>query len=106
MGSRAKRQPRHLVPAAEIAKLIRRAKVAETKAQGREWAEQHGLAWDSIHRYLTGKRKFLEFTTADRIVVALECPEVWWNELSEWYWPPGDEVPAELNRDAIRRIFE
>lgn len=78
---------RHLIPSEPVAMLIRRHKVAETSTAGKEWCLLNGFAWDTIKSILRGKRKSVEFNTADRILCALGEQAAWHIELAEWYNP-------------------
>lgn len=90
--------PRHLIPSKVIAKIINEAGVADSPAHGREWSELHALSWDTIKRIIKNDRKEIEFSTADRILCALDMNELWYRELKQWYYPPGIDPPNSFRK--------
>lgn len=88
---------KHVIPTREIRKLLVAAGVVPSLKKGREWAELHGLAWDTVYRIMKGKRQHVPFRVADRIVCALGDPVgAWYGPLARWYYPPGQKPPPEF----------
>jgi hypothetical protein len=105
----------HRIPHTEVrAVLVRRGISSVNRAI--EWGESKSLIIDreglrvyplisakSIEGILRGKRTLgVEFDRVDQILCALEAPEVWYLELSEWYYPPG-VAPEEEYETFLRQ---
>lgn len=86
-----------------MAKILRRSGAVDSPAEARDWCDLHKLSYDTIQRILTGESKNVEFNTADRIMCALDCNEIWYGELKKWYWPPGEEPPKTF-REACKAM--
>jgi hypothetical protein len=85
----------HRIPAAAIKALLAEHGIT-TINKGKRWAEQVGVvSTETVGQIVRGRRKHVGFDTADRIVTALDSPEIWYTRLKDYYYPPTDEPRAE-----------
>lgn len=70
----------------------------DTVSKAIDFGDAHpDLSGKSIEGILRGKRKLgVEFPRVDAILCALGNPMHWYDELSEWYYPPGAKHESEF----------
>jgi len=86
----------HRIPAAAIKTLLA-ANGITTINKGKRWAEQVGVvSTETVGQIVRGRRKHVGFDTADRIVTALDSPELWYTVLRDHYYPPDVTPPIEF----------
>jgi transcriptional regulator with XRE-family HTH domain len=48
-------------------------------------AERSGVPLKEIQKILNGERETVTEMVADRLLIGMDMPDAWFNELSEWY---------------------
>lgn len=83
----------HRVPAPLIKQVLLESGIKTINA-GKRWAEQVGVvSTETVSQIIRGRRKHVGFDTADKIVCALDSPELWYTSLRSAYWP-SDPPPV------------
>lgn len=91
----------HRIPHEEVKAILAKHGVRSVN-QAVEWGETYGqryalISAKSIEGIVRGKRVLgVEFDRVDQILCALDAPDHWYDELSEWYYPPGIRPEAEF----------
>jgi hypothetical protein len=93
----------HRIPAVAVKRAL--AQRGITTIQGaKNCTELTGVvSTETIFQIIRGNRKQVGFDTADKILCALELQGLWQNDLAEWYFPEGSDVPRRLA--IVRRYF-
>lgn len=90
----------HRIPHVEVRSVLVRNGISSVN-RAIEWGGSQGkqyplISAKSIEGILRGKRTLgVEFDRVDQIVCALECPDVWYTDLAEWYFPPDVKPEAD-----------
>jgi transcriptional regulator with XRE-family HTH domain len=83
------------------ATLVKEVLVASgitTINRGKKWAELTGVvSTETVSQIIRGNRKNVGFDTADKILVALDSPELWYTKFGgDHYYGPNAEQPKWL----------
>lgn len=87
------RRPRQPIPG-NVIKHILASRGVVTMNQAKQFGALNGISPETIAQIVRETRKTITFETADRIVCALDSPELWYGPLSKWYYPEGTETEA------------
>jgi plasmid maintenance system antidote protein VapI len=104
-----------MVPAGPISRKLKAAGVVSL-GQAKTWADLNGLSAETVVQIIRMNRKQITFETADKILVALESPEMWytdsnlraayWPEERPHDWPSEEEYPPVEFALAVALFFD